>query len=274
MPETTYDDIQLNPQEQAEAIAQAKEQKFYRLLEQEKEARASELRRMLTEQWTTERTEKWITSRVNHIFLGESLVFTDLVDDESGKVISNSRSMFNLFCEYFSMDPKFIESAEYMGVKRPDLRKGLLLIGAIGCGKTTMLRLFQRNQRQVFMMKSAKEIAWKWLEAEKNAGEYLHSLSNIHLLPADDVQNFYHRYAGLCIDDAGTEDIKNNYGNKSNVITDIIEGRYYNGAMGPMFHMTTNLNTGDLKAFYGDRAASRLRECMNIIEYKGEDRRK
>lgn len=268
-----YDDIRLSPAEEAEALLRARERKHYQLLEEEKEARAAELRRMLTEQWTTEKTRQWIGQRILRMFPEELIVFQDTVGDD-GRRLSNAGSVYALLCEYFSADPNFVLSAQRLEVESPDLRKGLLLAGRIGCGKTSLMRIFQRNQRQVYMILSAKEIAWNWRQADKNAGGYLERLSLPHLLPVNDSQNFYHRFAGLCIDDVGTEDVQNSYGNRASVIADVIEGRYYNRCAGPMLHLTTNLTMGDMKEFYGARITSRLCETMNVIEYKGEDRRK
>lgn len=267
----TYDTVKLTPAEEAEALQEARERKHYRLMEEEKEARAAELRRMLTERWSYERTREWIESRIAH---HEGAVQFHNVTNEEGEQISNAGSLFTLLCYYFSVDPRFIILADEMKIKRPDLRKGLLIAGRIGCGKTSLMRLFQRNQRQVYMILGAKEIAFNWRQAGENAGAYLERLSNAHMLPVNDVQNFYHRFAGLCIDDVGTEDVQNSFGNRASVIADLIEARYYNRCIGPLLHLTTNLTMKDVKEFYGDRVASRLRETMNIIEYKGEDRRK
>ncbi len=268
-----YDDIELTAVELEEAISAAKEKKYYRLQEYEREARSAELRRMLTERWTYEKTRKWIEGRIGEIYPSEKINFQD-INTEDGKMISNAGSLFTLLCLYFSVDPTFVIMADEMGIKAPDLRKGLLLAGRIGCGKTSLMRIFQRNQRQVYTMLPAKEIAWNWRQADKEAGAYLDRMSRPHLLPVNDVQNFYHRIAGLCIDDAGTEDIQNSFGNRASVIGDIIEARYYNKCAGPLLHLTTNLTMADIKEFYGPRVGSRLRETMNVIEYIGEDRRK
>lgn len=268
-----FEDVPLTPDEESEALRIARERKFYRLQELEKEARSAELRRLLTERWSYEKTREWIEGRIPKVFDDKEIAFHD-VFHENGRCISNAGSVFMLLCYYFSYDPRFIEKALEMGIEGPDLRKGLLLAGPIGCGKTSLLRLFQHNQRQVFMMRSAKEIAWKWRQAGKEAGAYLETMTTLQKLPVDDVQNFYQGFAGLCIDDAGTEDIQNSYGNKASVIADIIEGRYFNRCAGVMLHMTTNLTMPDLKEFYGPRVTSRLRETMNQIHYKGEDRRK
>lgn len=233
----------------------------------------AELRRMLTERWSYEKTREWMEKRIIELFSEEKVQFHD-VTSESGDFISNAGSVFTLLCYYFSADPHFVILADEMGISRPDLRKGLLIAGRIGCGKTSLMRLFQRNQRQVYTIQSAKEIAWNWRQAGENGGAYMERLSNPHMLPVNDMQNFYHRLAGLCIDDAGTEDVQNGFGNRASVIADLIEARYFNRCTGVLFHLTTNLTMKTVKEFYGDRVASRLRETMNVIEYKGEDRRK
>jgi len=268
-----YDSVQLSPEETAAALRDAREKKYYRQQEIEREARSAELRRMLTERWSYEKTRDWIESRKQQVFPDETIEFHDAMTSD-GKQISNAGSVFTLLCYYFSADPRFILLASELGIKNPELRKGLLIAGRIGCGKTSLMRLFQRNQRQVFMIQSAKEIAWNWRQAGENAGLYMERMTNVHMLPVNDMQNFYHRIAGLCVDDVGTEDVQLSFGNRASVIGDLIEGRYFNRCMGVLFHMTTNLTMKDVKDFYGDRVASRLRETMNVIEYKGEDRRK
>lgn len=270
----TYDDVPLTESEMEQALRGARERKFFKLQEYEKEARSAELRRMLTERWNYEKTRNWAEQRVGEFWPLEQAKFEDVLSEDGKQIVANAGSIFTLLCLYFSVDPRFVTVASEMGVMRPDLRKGLLLGGAIGCGKTSLMRIFQRNQRQVYAIQGAKEIAWNWRQADKEAGVYMERLTRPYILPVNDVLNFYHRFAGLCIDDVGTEDVQVSYGNRASVIGDVVEGRYFNGCVGPLFHMTTNLTMPDLKAFYGDRVASRLRETMNIIQYVGEDRRK
>jgi len=256
--------IPLTDEEVAVALKDAREKKYYRLLDEEKEARASELRRQLTEKWSYEKTRDFMLWRATRISQNRRLLF----DDADG---SNAGTVFQLLCYYFSNDPMFVELALSSGFKAPDLRKGICLAGTIGTGKTSLMRLFGVNQRQVFMIRSASEVANKW-QAEGEDG--MSGLYTTHMLPVNDADNFYHRFAGLCLDDCGAEEVKNHYGNRKNVIGDLIEARYFNRACGTMLHMTSNLTTDQLKEFYGPRVSSRLRECMNVIELKGKDRRK
>ena len=91
-------------------------------------------------------------------------------------------------------------------------------------------------------------------------------------------------YAGLCLDDIGTEDVKVNYGNRKSVIGDIIEQRYsiiekledpdnIKNNCGDLLHATTNLSSPQLVEYYGGRVTSRMREIFNFIELPGNDRR-
>lgn len=259
-----YDDILLTEEEASLALRDARERKFYRLQEERRAAHSAELRRQLTERWSYEKTADFMRYRIEKKFPDKKLLFSDTST-------SNAGTVFEFLCRYFSNDPHFIELALAAGIENPDLRKGILLSGTVGTGKTSLMRLFGANQRQVFMIKSAAEVASNWLSGGEEA---ISALYNLHKLPVNDVDNFYHPYAALCLDDCGTEDVKNHFGNKVNVIGQIIERRYFNGATGRMFHITTNLNSTQMKEFYGPRVISRLREIMNVIELKGEDRRK
>lgn len=224
-----------------------------------REREANNRKRLVETQWSYKQTESFMRYRANNIFEGK------FVWDKSNEMI------FMLLCFYFSNDFQFVSLGESMGIKGASLEKGLLLGGMIGVGKTWMMQLFGKNQRQVFALKTAKAIA----DTFQSEGEgSLEQFITCPKLPVNDAQNFYHTKIGLCIDDIGTEELKNHYGNRKNVIGDLIELRYSAGNCGPMLHLTTNLTMPQVKEFYGDRVGSRLRETMNIIELKGEDRRK
>jgi Cdc6-like AAA superfamily ATPase len=74
----------------------------------------------------------------------------------------------------------------------------------------------------------------------------------------------------ICIDDVGTEDVANNYGNKVDLFAHIVETRYDKDNV---THLTTNLNTQQLRERYGERVYSRLRETTQFINFGTEDRR-
>lgn len=184
---------------------------------------------------------------------------------------ADNSAIYELLCYYFSNDKMFLSIAENMGIPNPSLEKGILLAGNFGVGKTWLMKLFMKNQRQVFIMRNAKQIADDFeANGEDGIADYVNKPKN----PINDTSVFLQPYSGLCIDDIGTEDIKTHFGNKKNVIGDLIEKRYSKSNIGVYLHSTTNLDAEQIKSFYGGRVASRMREIFNIIEMNGNDRRK
>jgi DNA replication protein DnaC len=94
--------------------------------------------------------------------------------------------------------------------------------------------------------------------------------------PLGDYRTFNQKRAGYCFDDLGTEETKSHFGNKINVMAEIILNRYDNKtAMGWEFtHVTTNLSADEIEQYYGSRVRSRFREMFNAITLNGNDRRK
>lgn len=254
-----YSHIELTEDELDEAILWAKRRKEGVMEEAEIRNREAQNRRFLTgTQWTYKQTESYMEYRAANIFEKPFLIDNQTV------------LVFKMFCLYFSNDPEFVIMALSLGIKSPSLEKGILLGGAIGVGKTMMMKLFSKNQRQVFAIKTAKAIADIFQsEGENSLQQFLTCPS----LAVNDSSNFYQTRMGLCIDDIGTEELKMHYGNRKNVVGDLIELRYSSGNVGPLLHLTTNLTADQMKGFYGDRVGSRLRETMNVIELKGKDRR-
>ena len=256
----TYNHIELTGDEEIEGRIWAKQQKEIKLREEKLKELADNNRKFLTEtQWSFSQTKDYMKYRASDIFLGEFIL-----DEEN-------EALFNMLCYYFSNDPLFIISANVFKIKNPSLSKGIMLAGNFGTGKTWLMKLFSKNQRQVFHIRNAKTIANVF---EKDGEEVSKEFENKIKNPSNDSNSFFHQYAGLCIDDIGTEDVKNHYGNKKNVIGDLIETRYSKGNTGVFLHATSNLSGQQLKDFYGERVTSRVREIFNLIEVPGNDRRK
>lgn len=192
----------------------------------------------------------------------------------------NNETIFEMLCYYFNNDKMFETLATAYGVKNPSLDKGLLFAGNFGVGKSIFMKLFQQNKRQCYFVREAKKVADAFVTSKEKIipQEYLEPFEN----GFEDPNVFYQKYSGLCLDDIGAERIKNNYGNVSNVIGDLIEHRYSFTSpdptvpklIGPMLHGATNLSSDELKEYYGERVTSRMRECFNWIIWKGDDRRK
>lgn len=164
------------------------------------------------------------------------------------------RPVFDLLCRYFSNDKDF-ETGEY------SLKKGILLFGNVGCGKTTMMEIFKANQKNSYVVISARSIAAKYMEfGFDGIGQYNEL---IQAFPNEFKINEY----GLCIDDLGTESDKKHFGNNINVIQEILLNRYDKLSLNGKTFITTNLTGEDIEKEYGLRLRSRMREMFNTITF-------
>ena len=140
-----------------------------------------------------------------------------------------------------------------------DLRKGIMLTGPIGCGKTSLMslmRLVPAKERN-FTMKTARDISF----------EFIHE--------GYDVINRYSKlsFTGAgpriyCFDDLGAEQNLKYYGNSCNVMGEILLSRYdlFN-AQGMVSHLTTNLGASEIERLYGVRIRSRMRAMFNGLHF-------
>lgn len=164
-------------------------------------------------------------------------------------------------CLYFCNDPRF-ESE-----KRGSLKKGLLISGNVGTGKTSMVRLFTANIKSPFRAVSCQSI----VDLYQQGG--LDELSR-YIMPAGSVNNWN---SGYLFDDLGAEDFPvKHMGNSRNIMAWIIGKRYDNVRNIPFERtiITTNLQPGQISEFYGERIRSRLREMCNNLVLGGGDRRR
>lgn len=184
----------------------------------------------------------------------------DYVIDESNKDI------FNKLCAYFSGD------ADCETLFDITLKKGIMLYGPVGCGKTSMMRMFADNSFRPFCINPVRIIADEYTVKDMGIVT-LNKYST--LAPCYPHQNYGHTATGRCFDDIGTEDIKKNFGNESNVIQDVLYKIYDNQLLGN-FHGTTNLDGQGIEDAYGNRIRSRMREMFNVINFHKDspDRRK
>lgn len=265
----SYNHITLTDDEMIEAIigAKIKKEEELRLLVLRDRERAN--REMQSKLWDNTVIKSFMLKRAEEIFDGKFII-----DEPNEK-------FFELLCCYFTGDNEFVKIATQNEIENPSLSKGLLIAGNFGTGKTWMMKLFAKNARQTYWIRSAKEIAQGYLNSGKKRSdgsfedkkipiEFIELFQNA----VNDAAVFYQPLSGLCIDDLGSESKKNNFGNIMNVVGDLIEERYYNKNYGLFLHATTNLSSEELKEFYGERVTSRMREIFNFIELPGNDRRK
>jgi DNA replication protein DnaC len=177
----------------------------------------------------------------------------------------DQENIYTMLSQYFTKDIRF----EERGYSQ---RKGILLSGSVGCGKTTIMRAFTRNPLASYIVKSVRQIASEY--AQKEVGESaLYRYSGAYY-PLNMNNEFKCDVWGICFDDLGTEDIKRHFGNEANVMEQVLLNRYDQIASLPYrTHVTTNLDSESIGEFYGERVRSRMREMFNIIEVPGNDLR-
>lgn len=156
-----------------------------------------------------------------------------------------------------------------------DSRKGILLMGNIGSGKTRLMQIFEIYSRalespKLFEIINVLELQEKFV---KQGWQGIESYSRNTVRTAYDTEEIFPK--SICIDDLGVETNQvNHYGNSVNVIEELLFTRYelwfYSGIV---THATTNLNSKMLQEKYGQRLGSRFKDMFRIVVLSGADRR-
>jgi DNA replication protein DnaC len=227
----TFDDIELTDEEAAEALRKGREEKHYRLKREE-----------YNEKIRKEYEPKKFTAE--ELFPQFKSVWS--VDVDNIDIVRN-------LCYYFTDDERF----------KGDLTKGLLLVGGVGIGKTTMMEFFKRNQKASYRILSCREIESDFSSEGEKSVQYC----SYNVPIAVNSNPFGHQEIGFCFDDLGTEANAKHYGKEKNVMAEIILNRYDNKIPFPCTHITTNLTADQIKEQYGSRVTDRMREMFNIITF-------
>jgi len=158
---------------------------------------------------------------------------------------------------YFYYD---LENVERLGL---NLKKGILLSGPVGCGKTSLMYLFRNflAEDEQYRVVTTQDIRLEFL---RDGFPVVEKYTSKSFIARRDV----FRPKTYCFDELGLEGDLSYYGNETNVMADILLGRY------PLFihqgmktHATTNLGADELEAVYGNRVRSRMREMFNLIAF-------
>jgi DNA replication protein DnaC len=171
---------------------------------------------------------------------------------------------------YFIGDEENFIKCQNVSLKsKPNLKKGLLIIGDKGNGKTTIMRAIQdslRGTNAYFTTKPANDIVTMY---ENCSNEF------------DKSEFWKHVTTGVInFDDLLTERDANNYG-KITLMKDVIEKRYDKKKrtyVSCNFHdkYPDDLDEGlkQIYAKYGSRAYDRIFEMFNVIIFKGKSFRR
>ena len=140
-----------------------------------------------------------------------------------------------------------------------DLNKGILLIGPVGCGKTTLMNLMRHipELERKFFMKSCRDISFEFI---KDGYEVFQRYSYDH------IAHFVHK--NYCFDDIGAEKNIKYFGNECNVMAEILLSRYEIFVhKNIQTFVTSNLSAQELEQAYGNRVRSRLRAMVNLVAF-------
>ena len=175
--------------------------------------------------------------------------------------------------QYFSRDEKF-NNEKY------SLKKGILLMGNVGSGKTTIMKIFKEFCTLKNMMK------FTIVESKHIVREF--SSDGLKTIDVYGRNSFYKtannfnesfdkkRPFTYCFDDLGLEEINTQfYGNKTIVLAEIITDRYVCFTdNGMVTHGITNLDLPKLKELYGERVFDRMKEIFNFFSLNQKSYRK
>lgn len=155
--------------------------------------------------------------------------------------------LITALCFFFSNDPRLETELGY------DFKKGLILRGTCGLGKTFLVSLIKKNELKPVYIESMNSIS----DSVKSEGNYQPPIGGI----------FY-------IDDVGSEQSEvNHYGTKINWFQSFIEDYYLKKRPFNRLIFSTNNSFDQLEQKYGFRVRSRFREMFNVIDVSGKDMR-
>lgn len=169
---------------------------------------------------------------------------------------SNERYIKSL-CYFLSDDVRFESEMGY------SFKKGLLIRGKYGVGKTHAIKCLAANEKHPIAMYSMLKIE----DEVRSEGEF-NAMFAITPFESSAIGMMY-------IDDVGTEEeTVNHYGSKINWFKTFIEKK----DMQPQLHnriiISTNLTFDEIEDKYGGRVRSRMAGMFNIITVEGNDFRK
>lgn len=147
-----------------------------------------------------------------------------------------------------------------------NLKKGILLTGPIGCGKTSLMNLMKylTPTEHKFYVKPCRDISFEFIQ---DGYQIIHKYSKGKLYESEP--------RTICFDDLGTENNLKYFGNECNVMAEILLSRYELFiAKKIQTHITTNLSATEIESLYGNRVRSRMREMFNLIAFTTNEKDK
>lgn len=222
----------------------------------------------------TKWTEEMILRQVTEIGL-QFVPRTDI--NEGYKLQPENKAAVIAIAYYFLKDDRCQEYQCQNG--RMSLKKGLMLMGEFGTGKTLTMRIMQRWFRNPFILSICKNIVDDYQSGGQVPATYAYlgrKSFDVNVFSKEGELDGRRPITRL-FDELGYERLKHNFQDDRNVLEEILSARYDGFVYGnpPMItHVTTNLPLEKLAERYGHRLADRFIEMFNIIIFKGESMRK
>ncbi len=184
------------------------------------------------------------------------------ISERSFVYTENNKPILRALMYYFTDNPEFIDftmSNREIFINNASLKKGLLLIGGFGVGKSTIINAFQRVKfpDRKFKCKTCPSLAENWDYSDR---QYF-------------IDNWF-------FDEFGHE-AESKYAKKDAlpVMAKILEQRYnlrhfHQNSTTGFTILSTNLSMDEITDKYGNRLADRIHDMFNIIIVHGESFRK
>ena len=159
----------------------------------------------------------------------------------------------------------------YQIFKQGNRKKGVLLRGPVGTGKSILMKYFGVHcAEKSFQMVSAAQLCQSYQRGGFENLQHYMQLSHYQGAPLSNIK-------GWCIDDLGAEMNPNItfFGTQINVLQQVLQTIYEQSHLRGWYHITTNLASVQIKDRYGARVLSRICELFTIIDVpkKAPDRR-
>ncbi len=159
-------------------------------------------------------------------------------------------------------------------------KRGVVISGPVGAGKTELLRFWMDFRMRVLAPKGVTSGIKNYAEITRIRTPELTVFSSreIRTRFLEFGYSFFENLNGdiLFVDDMGLGAMANYFGDKVNAVEELIYSWYERSKHCPgiEFYATTNMLRKDVKESFNLRAYSRLWEMIDWVTYAGEDRRK
>lgn len=187
----------------------------------------------------------WTAKRVYQLmaWTSKSVYGKNLIVNESNK------KFITALCFFISRDERFETELGY------SLKKGLLIRGTSGLGKTYLVKCIKENRLNPILIESMIDIA----DTIRSSGEYQIEMNDRKIIYLDDV---------------GTEEnVIKHYGTTINFFKNFIEGIYLRSQNFANLIISTNNSFQEIEEKYGFRVRSRIKDMFNILDITGNDMR-